>query len=260
MNKLIYYSKIIYHLLISTDQPWLALKLLTRPHPATVRISGLQFGVRNFMDLYILIETICLRVYPLETINYHAQPSPVVIDVGAALGDFSLLSTKINPKSHIHSIEPESSSFHLLQKNVALNGLSNISVHNLALAHSAQEIKLSVDTINHGHSNSFLEHQQYEKIGAISLDLFFSQNHINRCFLLKSDCEGAEYDYLLHTTDKTLLLIDNIFMEYHLFTIKQRQQYPLLIKKLVDSGFTVSSALNPIHSNIGYLSALRKLK
>jgi len=258
VNRIIYYSKIIYYLLTSTDQPWLAPKLLLHPHNATVQISGLQFNVRNFMDLYILIETICLRVYPLDSIKYRAQPSPVVIDVGAALGDFSILAAKINPHSHVHSIEPESSSFHLLQENLKLNRLSNISVHHLALSHSTREIKLSVDTVNHGHSNSFSNHQKHEKISAVSLDLFFFQNHLNHCFLLKSDCEGAEYDYLLHTSNKTLLLIDNIFMEYHLFTAKQREQYPLLIKKLVNSGYTVSSISNPIHSDIGYLYALRK--
>ena len=48
-----------------------------------------------------------------------------------------------------------------------------------------------------------------------NLDNILHRHSIDRCRLLKLDCEGSEYDVLAGLSDESLSLIENIIVEVH---------------------------------------------
>ncbi len=59
-------------------------------------------------------------------------PGSAVLDVGANSGLFALLAARRDPTVQVHAVEPVARVFSLLQANVALNGLENVTCHRLA--------------------------------------------------------------------------------------------------------------------------------
>ena len=55
-----------------------------------------------------------------------------VFDVGANVGVWTVLMSKYNPSARIHSFEPNSATFKLLEVNVKENGCGNVSLINAA--------------------------------------------------------------------------------------------------------------------------------
>ncbi|HVL06203.1 MAG TPA: FkbM family methyltransferase [Acidimicrobiales bacterium] len=60
------------------------------------------------------------------------SPGSTVLDVGANSGLFSLLAARRHPTVTVHAIEPVARVFSVLESNVALNGLSNVTCHRMA--------------------------------------------------------------------------------------------------------------------------------
>jgi FkbM family methyltransferase len=58
----------------------------------------------------------------------------VVLDLGANVGFFTLLyARQVGSNGHVHAFEPGIQSFALLQSNVAVNALSNVTTHHAAV-------------------------------------------------------------------------------------------------------------------------------
>lgn len=60
----------------------------------------------------------------------------VVVDVGANIGYYSILSADLNPKSTVLAFEPMPSAFRVLCANLERNGVSAVQPHQIALAAS----------------------------------------------------------------------------------------------------------------------------
>ena len=78
--------------------------------------------------------------------------------------------------------------------------------------------------------------KQYENIKAIEvpcLGLFdvFEEHKIDRCDLLKLDCEGAEYEVLYNAPEEVLNKIDQMAIEVH--QGKQENENLLSLKKFL---------------------------
>ena len=75
------------------------------------------------------------------------------------------------------------------------------------------------------------DNDEFDLVQAISLSEMVSR--MNSIDLLKSDCEGAEYDIFLHGNEKDIAKISEIRMEYH---VGPRDE---LFSKLTGLGYTV---------------------
>ncbi|MEQ9336343.1 MAG: hypothetical protein RJQ03_04065, partial [Miltoncostaeaceae bacterium] len=60
-------------------------------------------------------------------------PDGVLVDGGAPIGLIAVAATSRVPAGHVHAIEPVSASADLLERNARAAGLSNLTVHRLAL-------------------------------------------------------------------------------------------------------------------------------
>ena len=67
-------------------------------------------------------------------------PETVAVDVGSHVGYFTLLMSKLAKK--VIAIEPSPSNFEQLSRHVAMNGRSNVTLLNQAVAQSRGEMKL----------------------------------------------------------------------------------------------------------------------
>jgi len=113
-----------------------------------------------------------------------------IVDVGANIGAFSCLAGYTNPQARVHAFEPSGKHADLLEENIALNRLSNVTVHRQAVTKDGREV-IFADRGVGGASGIFLhEGGHLSKLCSVSLDcLDFSGT---RSLFLKLDCEGAE--------------------------------------------------------------------
>src|SRR5437879_7273914 len=86
-----------------------------------VSVDGVRFDVRprtNDLDL------ISSKHEPLVTRSFQVAVGDVVVDVGAHIGRYALRAAA--RASKVIAVEPDPSNFSLLERNVGLNGFSNV--------------------------------------------------------------------------------------------------------------------------------------
>src|SRR3989442_14572553 len=86
-----------------------------------VSVDGVRFDVRprtNDLDL------ISSKHEPLVTRSFQVAAGDVVVDVGAHIGRYALRAAA--RASKVIAVEPDPSNFSLLERNVRLNGFSNV--------------------------------------------------------------------------------------------------------------------------------------
>src|SRR5438128_4209816 len=86
-----------------------------------VSVDGVRFDVRprtNDLDL------ISSKHEPMATRSFQVAAGDVVVDVGAHIGRYALRAA--TKASQVIAVEPDPSNFSLLERNVRLNGFSNV--------------------------------------------------------------------------------------------------------------------------------------
>lgn len=128
------------------------------------------------------------------------RPGMCVVDVGANAGIFTLMAASlVGPEGSVHAFEPSQRDRARLLANVALNGLSNVSVHPPALGRAPGKAVLAVSRPEHPGHNT-IGGFAYAAGGAAyslevevsTLDGFASGHALTRLDLLKIDVEGSE--------------------------------------------------------------------
>jgi len=190
-----------------------------------------------------------------ELFKEMVKEGDTVVDIGANIGYFTLLSAKlVGKKGRVFAFEPEPKNYNYLLKNIELNNIGNtVLATQKAVSDKTGKTKLYIcehDTGHHtinqpegiksykpntGNKESFIE------IDAVTLDDFLKDK--NRLVdIVKIDAEGAEMLVLLGM-DKTIRQNHNIklFVEFFPLLIKKMGNSPEdFIKKLLeDYGFSI---------------------
>jgi FkbM family methyltransferase len=134
----------------------------------------------------------------------------LVVDVGANVGVFSLFAARRARK--VYALEPASSNFSLLMKNVRL--VQNIQPLQLACGARDREGLLDLSGLPVTFSLK-TNSSESESVSVISLESLFARYDIAQCDFLKLDCEGAEFEIVLDSAPSVLSRITRIVMEYH---------------------------------------------
>lgn len=122
------------------------------------------------------------------------------VDVGAFLGYYTCLASKLMPTGDIISFEMDANNFALLKRNVALNKSQNVSLHNVAIADASGHDVYAKDTgfIGARHylasQRAGEQHDSAIETEVQSLDSFFACRRFPD--VLKVDVEGAEFRVL----------------------------------------------------------------
>lgn len=135
-----------------------------------------------------------------------------VVDIGANIGDSAIYFANRGAK-YVIAIEPDMVSYGHAVENIAANGYST-------------KIKLILAAC--GPKDTFASDNQPEFLTLATL----IEKYCTSPEILKIDCEGCEYDFILNASCNDLRKFTHIQIEYHL-------GYQNLKKKLEDCGFDV---------------------
>jgi FkbM family methyltransferase len=189
----------------------------------TIRFrNGLSLTVDNSMRgaLTALVDT-----YPsyMRNLGISLEPGDIVIDVGAHVGAFSIPALFYNPGIKILAFEPDPVNFRLLKENAVRNGLqeNGLFTFNLAVADTEGQLMFArgrTSTTGSIARSGFFKAAPASEIvlvSATNIENIFHQHSIDRCRLLKVDCEGSEYEIFERLPEAILSRIENIIVEVH---------------------------------------------
>ena len=223
--------------------------------PIDVTLSnGLRFRVATPMDAWVLKETCLDRDYEKDA---PLEPDWTVVDVGAAFGDFTVHAARLCPRGVVHAFEPLPENFRRLEEHLRFNGVSNVRASKEAIAAAPGSLTLyTVTGLTGQHRTAGDERGAAEpaiRVPATTLDAAFRERGIERCDLLKIDCEGAEFEIVLGLDPEVLSRIARIVLEYHDHVTEHTHEE--LIRFLETHGFDVRVRPNPAWKELGFLYA-----
>lgn len=176
-----------------------------------------------------------------------------IIDIGGHLGFFSIMASLLNPDVPIYTFEPHIGNYELLKTNLKTNRIKNVHPKQLAVSDviGQTELKLSKEDLNHSITKAIEPTGDTQAVQTTTLERIFSKNQIQKCDLLKLDCEGSEFD-IIYTAPKSLFeKINNIFLEYHDWV--EGQNSDRLKSYLENIGYKVKKFPNSKIGELGFL-------
>lgn len=155
----------------------------------------------------------------------------VFMDIGANLGVATVVMAKLNPQSIVYAFEPYKKAYDMMLRNIELNSLTNVKTFNVAVSDKRTKmLKLSVLNVmsgansTHANTDRFLDTFSadfnpaeigYETVEGVSFDDVLTDNKIEEVYLLKIDCEGAEYDIIYNSELFQQKIVKNMVGEFH---------------------------------------------
>jgi FkbM family methyltransferase len=123
------------------------------------------------------------------------KPGDTIVDAGANFGYYTLIGSRlVGDKGKVYAFEPDPTNFELLQKNVRLNGLTNVVLERKALSNRKGTLKLYIAGENKGDHRIYQpdgESRPSVEVEAVRLDEYF-KDHKRGIDFLKTDTQGAE--------------------------------------------------------------------
>ena len=117
-----------------------------------------------------------------------------VLDIGANVGVFSLLGSKlVGETGKIYAFEPSQNTFNALTENLSLNNIKNVFPQRLALSNTEGVIHLGAvenDALNFIDVKN--KNTAGEAVEMTTLDKWLKINNLNKIDFIKIDIEGAE--------------------------------------------------------------------
>jgi FkbM family methyltransferase len=178
--------------------------------------DGLTITMRkNYGDAMTIAEIFLGNCYGQDV---NLPPSPIVVDVGGFIGDFSLYAVKRLNARRVIVCEPSPRNWALLLRNIANNGYEDrIEPVNKAVTDGGNAM-MNVDAPDECQcmvSAFCSEDQTLTAVSGISLGELLRNHSVESVDLLKIDCEGGEYAILESTPADVFRRIRNIVFEYH---------------------------------------------
>ena len=134
-------------------------------------------------DYHELISVLSGVEYPISMVKIKNK-SPIIFDVGAHIGSFTLYAKSIFPASSIYAFEPNKENFHLLEKNIKDNNFNNIHIFNNAISNKNLICDFFINEKNPNES-SIYEGEKKQRIEALSLTKIIKQENIKKIDIFK---------------------------------------------------------------------------
>lgn len=217
--------------------------------------SALTFELVDEADVSVFGEIFIEREYRVLD-ELVTSASDAVIDIGAHKGLFTAYVRALNGEVPIFAFEPEEVNFSFLKKNLVRNHVKNVFAKNLAVSGVVGQCKLYLSADSHNHSLMVASEVVGEKlVQCTTLEEVFRRNVIERCALVKLDCEGSEFTILDGLSREVFSKIAVFYIEYHRFSEEMRPE--LLRGILQKNGFKVQVRESPYDKKLGFILAVR---
>lgn len=168
-------------------------------------------------DEKVLAHSFQSDVFFKEIPSFAPGRNPIVIDIGAHIGTFSILAAIKYPGARIYAYEPCYDTFQVLNKNVKYNKIESIHISQSAVAAVAGIAKLYHSHLdgNWGHTITKEVSPSFEEVKSVTLEAIIEDERIDFIDLLKLNCEGAEFGILTNTPDRVIQKIGVGIILYH---------------------------------------------
>jgi FkbM family methyltransferase len=181
--------------------------------------------------------------YTTEVFKNLIKLNMTVVDIGANIGYFTLIASRLAGK--VYAFEPEPHNYDLLVKNIAVNNYKNIITIQKAVSNRSGKTRFYIDKVNlGGHSfaqNTILQRAGYLEVEAVTLDEFF-ENAVNQgpgIDIIKMDVEGAE-GLVIAGAQRIFRRKLRVIMEFLPRGLRNLGTDPLeLLHKIRDQGFEI---------------------
>lgn len=192
-------------------------------------------------DEIVIYHTFNKDIFYREIPSFKPSEKPIVIDIGAHIGTFSLLTHLKYPQATTFAFEASRETFDLLQLNKKINQIDNMHVFLSAISGSRGEVKLyhSEEIGNWGHSITKSLSDSYEVVEACTLDDVISDHNIPHIDLIKFNCEGAEYDIIKSASKNSIKKIRLGIILYHEDLIEGFANTEELVQLFKEANFRV---------------------
>jgi FkbM family methyltransferase len=198
-------------------------------------ILGMKLYSSSLVTLsYLLHEIFVRREYAFAPDG----DEPFILDCGSNIGISILFFKKLFPHARVIGFEPDKSTFELLSRNVSENGLSDVSLHNVALSSTIGDATFfSNSRQTHGTLKMSLLQQRIDgetqQVPCVTLSSFV-QGPVD---LLKMDIEGAEMGVMQEVAAAGALKgVRAIVIEYH-HHIRSEDGLSEMLRLLEDHSF-----------------------
>ena len=130
-----------------------------------------------------------------NAVKKYIKENDIVFDIGANVGYYSLLMSKIvGSDGEVHCFEPTSYAFEKLQKNITLNpqiNTSNLILNQKGLASKSSK---AIEAIESRFSQKIIAYNSPEEISFITLDDY--AKNLNKINFIKIDVDGYDYEVI----------------------------------------------------------------
>ena len=148
--------------------------------------------LRSFV--YGLFKSHFAYIYVLKAL-VHRNSFPVIVDVGANVGDFTLSMIKNAQK--IVAIEPCRENFQALYANLQINHITNVSAVRVAAHEKEEQVFLDGEIFD----MHVIQEKKGEPVKGMPLDLIVKELGIKNVDILKIDVQGHERFVIIGAKD-----------------------------------------------------------
>lgn len=132
--------------------------------------------------------------------HFCPKDGDVFIDIGAHIGRYTIIGSKrIGANGKVVAIEPHPDNFEMLNRNIRLNRLTNVTTLNSAVYDKEMRVKLYLgDELggSSGHSLIANAGEKFVEVNANTVDYLLQSLGIREVNWIKIDVEGAEFEVL----------------------------------------------------------------
>ena len=199
--------------------------------------------VRVPKELYPEFKSIFLREHYLEGLSLPLPERPVVVDIGANVGFFSLFAAS-KWGGRVFAYEPVGANHDEMVRNVKANPDIAVKCVRAAvsgatgsaeIACGAEAFPTTAKVCTAGGA------VKTERVRAVTLLQIMEEEGLAGVDLLKMDCEGSEFSILYGSTAETLRRIGQMAIEVHPDPDDGRKNAGALSAFLLSTGFKVST-------------------
>lgn len=164
--------------------------------------SSLRMQVHSSADVHVSASIVADGIWePLETqfLLDTLKPGQVFVDVGANIGYFSLVASRIvGAEGEVLAFEPETLNYELLESNCQLNGCDNVRNFKAALGEENASGQIYLNELNRGDHSLYPgdEDRASQDISIVNGSKLIMASH-PRVDFIKVDTQGAECDVLV---------------------------------------------------------------
>ncbi len=183
-----------------------------------------------------------------RTFKQKIRPGMIVLDVGAHIGYYSLVSSRlVGKRGKVYAFEPEQENYNYLKENLRLTPHKNITIEKKAISINNDDLKLYISFDNPSDHQTYSDKtgREAHKIKAVSIDEYLQKENYKADFI-KMDIQGFEAQ-VLPGMKKTLMKNEDIIFltEFWAYGIAQSGSDPKkYLSNLQDMGFKFYKVLN----------------